>query len=172
MEQFCMTRPPQSFTRTPLTARIGVTTYQDGLREELRRVLMPLTEHVYSDEEMDNVILKREGVRHEGVFLATLDGVYVGTTTGVCNADGTGTLHMVSVLTEASGHKLGRILCECAMAYLIDSGCTLLNLNTDDHRLPAIVTYLNLGFAPVVNNDEQRERWRKVYANIGRPFAE
>ena len=41
-------------------------------------------------------------------------------------------------------------------------------LSTDDFRLPAIRTYLKLGFEPYLVHENQRERWRKVLAAIGR----
>ena len=40
------------------------------------------------------------------------------------------------------------------------------HLTTDDWRLPAIKTYLNVGFKPDVSDDEFKARWEKVFEQI------
>jgi hypothetical protein len=35
-------------------------------------------------------------------------------------------------------------------------------LHTDDFRLPAIKTYLKLGFTPQVDSAEVADRWKKI----------
>ena len=39
-------------------------------------------------------------------------------------------------------------------------------LKTDDFRLPAIKTYLNIGFKPDLSTDDYKERWEKIYENL------
>jgi len=36
-------------------------------------------------------------------------------------------------------------------------------LHTDDFRLAAIQTYLNLGFSPMIAGENHRARWNTVY---------
>jgi len=73
-----------------------------------------------------------------------------------------------SVLPEANGRKLGRMLCGHAMDYLVCHGCSEIVLTTDDHRLPAIKTYLNLWFEPVIDDGDEdtRKRWDAVMASL------
>lgn len=40
-------------------------------------------------------------------------------------------------------------------------------LQTDDFRLPAIRTYLNLGFTPMIVHENQFARWVLVFAQLG-----
>jgi len=160
---------------------------------------MSLTEEIYTDQKLDEIILKKDGVRPEGVFLAEMctsssltnvtndsqkskiAGEIVGTTTGYFNKDGnSGTIHMVSVLDKAQGMGLGKILCQHAMHYLIINGCKEIVLTTDDHRLPAIKTYLNLGYVPVISglhtgqpiDEDMIKRWKDVYSKLNLQWKE
>ncbi|MFQ7747572.1 MAG: N-acetyltransferase family protein [Eubacteriales bacterium] len=106
--------------------------------------------------------------KEEGIFLAEIDGEVVGTATGYFNGDGkSGTVHMVSVLDKARGRKLGRAVCGRVLQYLKENGCTQIVLTTDDFRIPAIKTYLSLGFQPVQNNEEMRRRWGAILSRLG-----
>jgi len=146
---------------------VVIRTYKEGDKEALKDALIPLTEVRYSDEKLDEVILQRVGVRPEGIFLAEMNGEIVGTTTGYFNEDQTrGTLHMVSALSKAGGKGLGKILCQHAMDYLVNNGCNEIVLTTDDFRLAAIKTYLNLEFEPVISDKDMQARWDKVRENL------
>ncbi len=74
---------------------------------------------------------------------------------------------MVSVLDKARGRKLGRAVCARVLQYLKENGCTQIVLTTDDFRIPAIKTYLSLGFQPVQNNEEMRRRWGAILSRLG-----
>ena len=79
-----------------------------------------------------------------------------------------GYLHMVGAFGGHKGKRLGyevSLACLLKMQAAGKTGCTL---KTDDFRLPAIVTYLKLGFAPDIKHENQVERWRQVMAQIGR----
>ncbi|NLA84718.1 MAG: hypothetical protein GX854_09405, partial [Clostridiales bacterium] len=41
-------------------------------------------------------------------------------------------------------------------------------LRTDDWRIPAVKTYLRLGYMPVVIHENQIERWKKILRQINR----
>jgi len=146
---------------------ITIRTYAEADREALKDTLIPLTEKRYDDAELNNIIIHKPGVRLEGIFLAEENGEIVGTTTGYFNGDGiSGTLHMVSVLPKANGKGLGKVLCQHAMQYLTKNGCDEVVLNTDDFRLPAIKTYLRLGFKPIIASEEMQARWDAIYKEI------
>lgn len=138
--------------------------------------LMALTINRYTDEELDRVILCKSGVRPESVFVADEAGRLLGTATGYTHepdgektGDDGGTLHMVSALPEAAGRGVGMAVCTAAVNWLIERGCTYVDLTTDDFRLNAIVIYTKLGFRPVIDDDEMHERWSALAEKLNRP---
>ena len=60
-------------------------------------------------------------------------------------------------------------VCAAAVNALLEKGCVYVDLTTDDFRLPAIVTYLRMGFRPVIDTEETRERWERVCEKIDMP---
>ena len=148
-------------------ADVRIRTFAPGDEEALKDALVSLTLHRYDDAELDRDILERAGVIPQGVFLAELAGMPVGTATGyITPKTGKGMLHMVSVLPEASGRRLGEILCGRAVAFMLAHGVKLIDLTTDDPRLPAIKIYLRLGFLPVADDAEMCGRWQDVLDNL------
>lgn len=79
----------------------------------------------------------------------------------------TGVLHMVGASPEHRGHHLGYQVSLAALHRLVHEGIHHAVLQTDDDRLPAIVTYLKLGFAPHLIDPNQAERWKNVYQCLG-----
>jgi len=79
----------------------------------------------------------------------------------------TGVLHMVGASPEHRGHQLGYQISLAALHQLVHEGIHHAVLHTDDDRLPAIVTYLKLGFAPYLIDPNQSERWKNIYQNLG-----
>ena len=49
----------------------------------------------------------------------------------------------------------------------LEMGWAVARLWTDDWRLPAIKTYLNLGFEPDIEHESHPERWRAVFEKLG-----
>lgn len=82
-----------------------------------------------------------------------------------------GMVHYVGVLPGHTGKKLGYWISLAALLRMREEGRHGAWLSTDDFRLPAIKTYLNLGFEPLLVHENQRERWRKVLAALGQPGA-
>lgn len=80
-----------------------------------------------------------------------------------------GTLHMVGILPAHAGRGLGLQVSLAALHWMRREGRTAAVLQTDDHRLAAIKTYLKLGFQPQLIDENQRQRWRNIFQVIGRP---
>jgi mycothiol synthase len=80
-----------------------------------------------------------------------------------------GWVHYVAVLPGHTGKRLGYWVSLATLQRMVAEGRKRGWLSTDDFRLPAIKTYLNLGFEPLLINENQRERWRKVFADLGLP---
>lgn len=75
-------------------------------------------------------------------------------------------LGWVAVIPEHRGRGLGRVVSAAATAAANALGRTDLRLTTQDHRLSAIKTYLNLGWLPHPNPATEG-RWRDVMERLG-----
>lgn len=80
-----------------------------------------------------------------------------------------GCLHWVAVLPAESGKGLGLWVSLACLHHMHSEGRSGSVLVTDDHRLPAIVTYLKLGFEPLVVHESHPERWRAVFGVLNKP---
>lgn len=89
-----------------------------------------------------------------------------------------GYLHMVAVRPAHRGRRLGYAVSLAALRRMAAEGAADVILRTDDFRIPAIRTYLRLGFEPVLVHGNQRRRWRAVFgamddeAELLRRFAQ
>ena len=113
-----------------------------------------------------------DGERHavkEGTFLIIFDGKPVAT---ACTVPPRSTeprteIGWVSVSPEHQGKSLGYLVTLAVLHYIKQTGATEAVLHTDDWRLPAIKSYLNLGFEPDINHDSYPVRWNAVYETLG-----
>jgi len=78
-------------------------------------------------------------------------------------------IHYVAVRPAHQGKRLGYWVTLAALRRMVEEGFGAAWLSTDDFRLPAIRTYLNLGFEPWLVHENQRARWRDVFTELGRP---
>ncbi len=126
-------------------------------------------------EEADHISFEQRmrtdpAFRPERVFFITKDDDPVATASAYYKPTedpAAGVLHYVGVLTEHHGRKLGYWVCLAALHRMAAEGRAAAWLSTDDFRAPAIKTYLNLGFLPLLVHENQRERWRRVLAGMG-----
>lgn len=79
---------------------------------------------------------------------------------------GEGWFRMIATDPEEQGKGLGKLICLAALHSLKERGYKSAVLSTDDHRLPALKTYLGLGFEPIYFHESHKERWEKVFENI------
>ncbi len=78
-----------------------------------------------------------------------------------------GYLHYVGCRPGHAGKRLGWLVSLACLYKFREEGCSTVVLNTDDFRLPAIKTYLRLGFHPVIVHENQHARWAAIYAALG-----
>ncbi|HEX3813488.1 MAG TPA: GNAT family N-acetyltransferase [Mycobacteriales bacterium] len=71
-------------------------------------------------------------------------------------------LGWVAVVPEHRGHRLGYLVCLAVLRHAHQNGFRSIFLRTDDYRVPAIRTYLQLGFEPWLYDDSAGERWNSV----------
>ena len=107
--------------------------------------------------------------RPDGLFFATWEGKPIGTTcawTGSIDETQVGQVHMVGIVPEHRGKRLGYALCLSVLRFFKENRFQHARLSTDDFRLPAIKTYLNLGFEPHYADDDHKSRWDAIHAKL------
>lgn len=98
-------------------------------------------------------------------FVVDYGGVAVATASAQTKPErfaGAGLLHWVAVHPAHQGKRLGYVV---SLAVLREHKRLCRDaafLSTDDERLPAIRTYLRLGFRPYLEDDTHPERWERV----------
>jgi len=70
-----------------------------------------------------------------------------------------------------AGRGLGLAVSAAVTARLIEAGCRPIHLYTEDYRLPALKTYLKLGYVPFLYKAGMLERWRAICAQLQWPFT-
>lgn len=83
---------------------------------------------------------------------------------------GGGELGWVAAHPEHRGQGLGVAVCAAAVGCLLRAGYRRIYLLTDDFRLPAIKTYLRLGFVPFLFQEGMEQRWQEVLRQLGWPM--
>lgn len=84
----------------------------------------------------------------------------------VADYPGSGYVHWVATDPFHTGKRLGWIASLAVLHEFVALGCRDAVLETDDHRLPAIKTYLGLGFRPVERGPGHAERWREIQGRL------
>jgi len=83
---------------------------------------------------------------------------------------GSGYLHWVAVDPDNRGQRLGFFLSLAVLHTFVTLGCADALLETQDHRLAAIQTYLTLDFLPQYQDETHRARWDDITSKL-RPRA-
>lgn len=113
-----------------------------------------------------------EGERHaikDGVFLIIFADRAVATACTIDPAPGAEKLELgwVSASPDHQAKGLGYQVCLAVMHHTHKLGYSETYLFTDDWRLPAIKTYLKLGFEPEITHESHPERWKAVFETFG-----
>ena len=107
----------------------------------------------------------------ETTFLVEVGGEAVATAAArllpAC-CPGSGYLHWVGVHADHRGQRLGSAVSLAVLRRFRDLGCRDAVLETDPPRLPAIRTYLTLGFVPEPVAPEHEVLWREILDQLGR----
>ncbi|MGQ9632492.1 MAG: GNAT family N-acetyltransferase [bacterium] len=81
-----------------------------------------------------------------------------------------GELGWVAADPAHRGRGLGYVVCAAVTKRFLDAGYKDIYLRTDDFRLPAIKTYLKLGWVPFLYAPDMEGRWRAVCEKLGIDF--
>ena len=168
----------------PLDVPAGyrLRTYQSGDEPAWARI-MESTSGIGKEWTVARVrerLIDREQFDPAGLFFATFDtedGRPVASATAWRASAGErvlGNVHMVCALDAHRGRGLGRLVTLAVLHHLRQRGFARADLSTDDWRLPAIKTYLALGFIPVYlpdpdHFDPHEPRWSAVFSQLLAP---
>jgi mycothiol synthase len=83
----------------------------------------------------------------------------------------TGDVGWVACPPEHRGHRLGLCLTAHATRRFLEAGYTAIQLHTEYYRIPAIKTYLHVGYVPSIARGEGSARWEGVCRKLGWPFT-
>lgn len=149
-----------------------IRTYQEGDDVHWADIIGDSFGGQRTAENTRSEIIDRDVFDPKGLYFATYQGTPVGTTCAwkdTPDEKEVGIVHMVGVHSAHTGHRLGKCVTLCVLLYLRAQGFKCAKLSTDDFRLPAIKTYLNLGFLPVYVDVDQPERWRQIFQKLDVP---
>jgi mycothiol synthase len=149
-----------------------IRTYREGDEVHWANIINASFGGERTAEHTRREIVNREVFDPEGLFFATYQGIPVGTACAWKKSPDekeVGYVHMVGVDAKHTGRRLGKLVSLCVLVYFRERGFKCVMLDTDDFRLPAVKTYLNLSFLPVYVDVDQPERWRRVFENLGLP---
>jgi mycothiol synthase len=118
-----------------------------------------------------DLMLKHPHVRvpPDGIFFATLDDRPVGTASTYLHPTVDGVdpeVGWVVVAPDHRGRGLGLLVCRSVLKFVARLGYRHAYLLTDDFRLPAIRTYLRLGFEPAPVDRGHPARWAAIHNQL------
>jgi mycothiol synthase len=150
----------------------SMRTYREGDEKHWARIISGAFGTECSADVFGREIAEHEAFRGERVFFLTHKGKPVGTATAWIKPELgplCGYVHMVAIVPEHTRKGLGKVLTGAVLAYFKKEGFGSAFLHTDEHRLAAIKTYLDMGFEPVIRDEGVRRRWLEVFRALRRP---
>lgn len=172
MGQLRMRRPNlENLPEVILPDGYELRTYQPGDEAVWGRIMDTGIGKDWTVEKVRKDLIDRPQFEPDGLFFATHQSEPVGSACAwraSAEETRTGIVHMVCVLPEHRGQRLGYILTLCTLHWFQQHDFFDAVLQTDDWRLSAIKAYLNLGFLPVYEEGEDHPaRWKDVGEKLG-----
>ena len=125
-------------------------------------------EHVWTPEKAHDALVADATVKT--IFVIEHDGAPVATASARLlpgTYPGSGYVHWVAADPAYQGRRLGYVATLATLHAFARLGCRDAVLETDDFRLPAIKTYLRLGFVPEFRHPSHPERWAQIEVILG-----
>jgi len=82
-----------------------------------------------------------------------------------------GEVGWVAAHPQHRGNSLGLAVCSAVMCRYRETGYQRIYLQTDDHRLAALKTYLKMGFVPFLFEEVMTDRWKIICQHLNWPFT-
>jgi mycothiol synthase len=150
----------------------ALRTYRDGDETHWARIINAVGSlGTWDESRVRRELTGRPQFDPEGLFFVVSDATPVATACAWRDRLGeaeVGQLHMVAVAPEHQGRRLGTAASVAAVRYFEAHGFAAVYLLTDDVRLAAVRTYLDIGFEPVFPEPDHVERWERVRATLDR----
>jgi mycothiol synthase len=125
-------------------------------------------EHTWTPEKAHEALVADATVKT--IFVIEHDGAPVATASARLLPDSypdSGYVHWVAAIPPTRAGRLGYVATLATLHAFVRLGCRDAVLETDDFRLPAIKTYLRLGFVPEFRHPSHPERWAQIEAILG-----
>jgi mycothiol synthase len=150
----------------------SIRTSRDGDAIHWARIIRESFEDANCDESLfeRRMVSDQDYLPERIFFVCAPDGMPCGTASAYRSRNAgqdVGALHMVGVRPIHTGMRLGFAVSLAVLHRFRSEGLTSAVLLTDDYRLPAIKTYLRLGFLPLFTHNSHAARWDAVYARLG-----
>ena len=147
-----------------------IRTYRPGDEEGWGQIMNTGIGSEWTADKVKRELTEKPQFDPAGLFFATKDGEVAGSACAWRGSETereSGSVHMVCVLPEHRGRGLGYWLSLAVLHYFRDHGFHKAWLSTDDFRLPAIMTYLKLGFEAMMAEEDHPGRWVEVSRKLG-----
>lgn len=104
----------------------------------------------------------------QAVYVIVYGGVLVATASAriTDHFPGSGYLHWVGADPSHQGKGLGAAVCLAVLGAFRELGLGDAVLETNDFRLPAVRSYLRMGFVPEYRNAAEQLRWSRLFPRI------
>lgn len=170
MEQLMMLKFANEPVEYKMPAGYEIRSVRDGNHEDAMGWIYAcetLNEGLWNEEQFVHEMIEDSDCGSDNILLICRknDGAIAGTATA---KDGPlPALHMVGMNKEFFGQGLSYAICAAALNRMINHGVHRIQLKTDEFRIPAIKTYLKMGFRPWYYLDDMPARWQGVFADLG-----
>ncbi|MFC1479451.1 GNAT family N-acetyltransferase [Planctomycetota bacterium] len=152
-----------------------IRTYLPGDGAAWERIIGGSFEKEMEPGSFDSIMRDDSAFRPERIFFVMYDSMPAATASAWYMpeyGEEYGYLHYVGCANDHRGKGLGKTVNYAALHHMKKEGRTKALLRTDDFRIPAIKTYLKLGFKPLLMHENQGERWRNILSGIDADLIE
>lgn len=142
--------------------------------EEAMEKWLDIVQYGLSDGRMDEayyhaVMTSHPNYEESKCFFLLENKKPVATITVICDYEKKeGYIHMVACQEAVRGKGYGTLLSKWALITLIKEGMETAYLTTDDWRIPAIRSYLSVGFEPDLSTEDFVNRWNRIRECLGK----
>lgn len=151
----------------PLPPGYVLRAFEPGDLTALGAVLTAAFDEPWDDEKVRHNLTEAPDV--ERVYVVAHEGVPVATASARLLPHlypGSGYLHWVGADPRHQGKGLGTLVSRRVLEHFRAAGLRDAVLETDDARLPAIRSYLKLGFVPEYRAADQQGRWSRILQRL------